>query len=98
MWAQRLCGGEQQRVSLARALLAKPDWLFLDEATASLDPAAETELYRVLKQRLPGTTIVSIAHRPEVAAFHDRHLVFERKQGHVGRLVTQEVAGAAGAD
>ncbi|MBV8869331.1 MAG: ABC transporter ATP-binding protein/permease, partial [Acetobacteraceae bacterium] len=56
-WPQRLSGGEQQRIALARALLARPDWLFLDEATASLDPESEAELYRALKQRLPETTI-----------------------------------------
>src|SRR5580658_7069559 len=95
-WAQRLSGGEQQRVALARALLAKPDWLFLDEATASLDPEAEDDLYRTLKARLPETTIVSIAHRPSVAAFHDRHLVFAREAGHVGRLVPFAAAAVAG--
>jgi putative ATP-binding cassette transporter len=93
-WAQRLSGGEQQRIALARALLAKPDWLFLDEATASLDPEAEAHLYRTLKERLPGTTIVSIAHRPSVAAFHSRHLVLEREQGHPGRLVPFDVDAA----
>ncbi|HJS84027.1 MAG TPA: ABC transporter ATP-binding protein/permease [Acetobacteraceae bacterium] len=93
-WAQRLSGGEQQRVALARALLARPDWLFLDEATASLDPEAETELYRVLKRRLPATTIVSIAHRPSVAEFHDRRLVLERPDGQRGDLVTREPAPA----
>ena len=86
-WAQRLSGGEQQRVALARALLAKPDWLFLDEATASLDPEAEAELYRTLKERLPNTTIVSIAHRPSVAAFHERHLELQREEGKPGELV-----------
>ncbi len=86
-WPQRLSGGEQQRVALARALLAKPDWLFLDEATASLDPESEAHLYRTLKERLPRTTIVSIAHRPTVAAFHDRRLVFEREDGQPGRLL-----------
>jgi putative ATP-binding cassette transporter len=95
-WPQLLSGGEQQRVAFARALLAKPDWLFLDEATASLDPEAEDHLYRTLKERLPGTTVVSIAHRPSVAAFHDRHLVFERAQGQVGRLVAFATAAAAG--
>ena len=77
-WGQRLSGGEQQRVALARALLAKPDWLFLDEATASLDPAGEAELYRILQQRLPKTTLLSIGHRPNVTAQHERHIVLER--------------------
>ena len=86
-WAQRLSGGEQQRVALARVLLARPDWLFLDEATASLDPAAEDQLYRTLKERLPQTTIVSIAHRPSVAALHDQHLVMKREDGQPGQLV-----------
>ena len=86
-WPQRLSGGEQQRVALARALLAKPEWIFLDEATASLDPAAESDLYAVLKARLPHTTLVSIAHRPSVAAFHDQTLVFARTDGSAGRLV-----------
>jgi vitamin B12/bleomycin/antimicrobial peptide transport system ATP-binding/permease protein len=95
-WAQRLSGGEQQRLALARALLAKPDWLFLDEATASLDPEAEAHLYRTLKEHLPGTTIVSISHRPSVAAFHERHLVFEREPDHVGRLVPWAMATGAG--
>ena len=97
-WAQQLSGGEQQRVALARALLAKPDWLFLDEATASLDPEAEADLYRTLKARLPHTTLVSIAHRPSVAAFHDRRLVFRREEGKSGALVPGDVAPAAAED
>jgi putative ATP-binding cassette transporter len=84
-------------LALARALLAKPDWLFLDEATASLDPDAETELYRTLRERLPGTTIVSIAHRPAVAALHARRLVFDRNvdAGAPGHL--HEIAAAPAA-
>jgi len=70
----QLSGGEQQRVALARALLLKPAWLFLDEATASLDPEAEARFYRLLKERLPGTAIISIAHRPAVAQYHERAL------------------------
>jgi putative ATP-binding cassette transporter len=77
-WAQRLSGGEQQRLALARALLTRPDWLFMDEATASLDPAGQAELYRILRERLPQTGIVSIAHAPEVVALHDRQLVLRR--------------------
>ena len=74
IWDRRLSGGEQQRIALARALLLKPDWLFLDEATASLDPEAEAAFYTVLRERLPGATMVSIAHRPAVARFHRRAL------------------------
>ena len=95
-WPQRLSGGEQQRIALARALLAKPDWIFLDEATASLDPQAEEDLYSVLKKRLPNTTLVSIAHRPSVAAFHDSKLIFKREDGASGALVPQVVEPAAG--
>ena len=73
-WDRRLSGGEQQRVALARALLLKPGWLFLDEATASLDPEAEARFYALLKERLPRTTLVSIAHRPAVAQYHQRAL------------------------
>jgi putative ATP-binding cassette transporter len=91
-WPIRLSGGEQQRIALARALLAKPDWIFLDEATASLDPDAEEELYRILRVRLPKTTLVSIAHRPSVAAFHDEKLVFKRDGGIPGTLVSSAVA------
>ena len=81
-WDRRLSGGEQQRLALARALLLKPRFLFLDEATASLDPEAEEMLYRRLRERLPGSAIISIAHRPAVARLHDRTL---RLEG--GRLV-----------
>jgi putative ATP-binding cassette transporter len=73
-WDRRLSGGEQQRLAFARALLVKPDYLFLDEATASLDPAAEEVLYRLLRERLPGTAFLSIAHRPAVAQHHGRAL------------------------
>ena len=69
-WSLRLSGGEQQRLQWARALLNRPDWLFLDEATASLDPAMEQRLHAELLDRLPGVTLVSIAHRPALADFH----------------------------
>ena len=75
LWDRSLSGGEQQRLALARALLLRPRWLFLDEATASLDPAAEEALYRRLREDLPETAILSIAHRPAVRQFHDRELV-----------------------
>ena len=73
-WSVQLSGGEQQRVAFARALLVKPAWLFLDEATSSLDDASQTRLYELLTQRLTNTTIVSIAHRSELAGFHPQRL------------------------
>jgi vitamin B12/bleomycin/antimicrobial peptide transport system ATP-binding/permease protein len=75
-WAQLLSGGEQQRLAFARALLDAPDWLFLDEATAALPEDAQDVLYRLLKERLPRTTIVSIGHRDSLAAHHARRLVW----------------------
>lgn len=90
-WPMRLSMGEQQRLGFARALLAKPEWIFLDEATASLDPEAETELYQVLKMRLPNATLVSIAHRPSVAQFHEQRLNLVREVGRTGTLATSVV-------
>ncbi len=74
IWSQRLSGGEQQRLAVARALLAKPDWLFLDEATTAMDEPMEAEIYNILVENLPETTIVSIGHRTTVAQFHKRRL------------------------
>jgi putative ATP-binding cassette transporter len=76
-WAQVLSGGEQQRLAFARALLNKPDWLFLDEATASLPEDTQDSLYKTLKERLPETTVVSIGHRESLAAHHDRRLAWQ---------------------
>ncbi|WP_024510525.1 ABC transporter ATP-binding protein/permease [Bradyrhizobium sp. ARR65] len=78
-WNRMLSLGEQQRLGLARALLHAPQYLFLDEATASLDEAAEARLYRMLEERLPATTIVSIGHRSTLAAFHERNVVLTRE-------------------
>lgn len=78
-WNRMLSLGEQQRLGIARAILLAPDYLFLDEATASLDEAAEAKVYRLLAERLPQTTVVSIGHRSTLAAFHDRRLTLGRE-------------------
>jgi len=76
-WNRMLSQGEQQRLGIARALLQEPDYLFLDEATASLDEAAEAMLYRLLQERLKDTTIISIGHRSTLGAFHRRRVKVE---------------------
>ena len=73
-WNRILSLGEQQRLAVARAILQAPDYLFLDEATASMDEPAEAKLYQLLHERLPCATIVSIGHRSTLFAFHGRHL------------------------
>jgi vitamin B12/bleomycin/antimicrobial peptide transport system ATP-binding/permease protein len=77
-WNRMLSLGEQQRLGLVRALLHAPQYLFLDEATASLDEASEAALYRLLEEKLPATTIVSIGHRSTLEAFHQRNVVLTR--------------------
>lgn len=80
-WSQKLSGGEQQRLAIARVLLKKPAWLFADEATSALDEDAEKTLYeRLLAQtKQAGGAIVSIAHRPTVAAFHGKRWELEKQ-------------------
>ncbi len=77
-WNRMLSLGEQQRLGLARALLHRPGYLFLDEATASLDEPSEAALYNLLAEKLPDTTIVSIGHRSTLDAFHQRNISMVR--------------------
>jgi putative ATP-binding cassette transporter len=77
-WNRMLSLGEQQRLGLARALLHAPDYLFLDEATASLDEPSEAALYKLLAEKLPQTTVISIGHRSTLEAFHQRNISMVR--------------------
>lgn len=76
-WSQRLSPGEQQRLAFVRALLTKPDCLFLDEASSALDADTEQLLYTLLIAELPDAAIISIAHREIVAQYHQLHWHFE---------------------
>jgi vitamin B12/bleomycin/antimicrobial peptide transport system ATP-binding/permease protein len=79
-WSHRLSGGEQQRLAFARVLLAQPNVLFLDEATSALDNDTEAHLYALLRQRLPKTTVISVAHRSSLEAFHEHRLELSHGQ------------------
>ena len=87
-WGQKLSGGEQQRLAIARVLLKKPSWIFADEATSALDEPAEEALYARLKAQVTnaGGGLVSIAHRPSVAAFHNKQWAFEKLPESAGAL------------
>ncbi len=93
-WALQLSPGEQQRVAFARALVQKPDWLFLDEATAALDEATEARLYRLVRERLPETTVFSIGHRATLGPFHARRLMVEPRANGPASIVELPAAPA----
>jgi len=95
-WMQRLSPGEQQRLAVARALLVAPDWLFMDEATSALDAPTERAMYALLLQRLPGVTLVSVAHRAGVVAFHQQIFAIEADPSEQGpaRMARREAAAA----
>ena len=89
-----LSAGERQLVALARAYLANPDLLVLDEATSAVDPATEVRLQRALAGLTVGRTTVTIAHRLSTAESADRVLVFDDgdlvEDGSHAELVAQE--------
>ena len=93
-WAQQLSPGQQQRIAFARALVQKPEWLFLDEATSALDEMSEARLYRLLRERLPGTTVFSIGHRGTLGAFHGRRLAVELRDNAPAVIVEASGPGA----
>jgi putative ATP-binding cassette transporter len=88
-WEHVLSGGEKQRLAFARALLQRPHTIVMDEATAALDPLSQEQLMRLLLERLPKATVISVGHRAELEAFHTRKLVLEY-HADGARLVSDE--------
>jgi putative ATP-binding cassette transporter len=80
-WDQTLSGGEKQRLTFARLLLHKPDIIVMDEATAALDEKSQDRMMEIVTQELHDATIVSVAHRAELEAFHSRKITLERRDG-----------------
>ena len=80
-WEQTLSGGEKQRLAFARLLLHKPDLIVLDEATSALDPESQEKLMQLINERLPDSTVISVGHRPELEAYHERKLSLEHQPG-----------------
>jgi putative ATP-binding cassette transporter len=80
-WDQTLSGGEKQRLAFARLFLHNPDIIVLDEATSALDEKSQDKMMELLTRTLPKATIVSVAHRAELEAFHSRKIVLERRKG-----------------
>ncbi len=88
-WEHVLSGGEKQRLAFARVLIQRPEIIVMDEATAALDPLGQEQLMRLLLERLPEATVISVGHRAELEAFHTRKLVLEH-HADGARLVSDE--------
>lgn len=71
-WQHKLSPGELQRIAFVRILITRPRLVLLDEATAALDEETEAALYRLIRQELPDSIIVSIGHRSTLNAFHNQ--------------------------
>jgi putative ATP-binding cassette transporter len=78
-WEQTLSGGEKQRLAIARLLIHKPDLIVLDEATSALDPESQERMMQLIGERMPHATVISVGHRPELEAYHERKPVLEHR-------------------
>lgn len=88
-WDQILSGGEKQRLAFARLILQEPDIIVMDEATSALDPPSQQQLMELVHKQLEKATILSVGHRPELEAFHERKLVMEAQKD--GARLTRDI-------
>jgi len=77
-WDRILSGGEKQRIAFARMFLLRPDIVIMDEATSALDTPTQDVMMRRLVENLPDSAVISVGHRSELEAFHDRRLTLAR--------------------
>lgn len=80
-WDHTLSGGEKQRLAFARLLLNNPDIIVLDEATSALDEKTQDKIMQMMIDELPNATVLSVAHRVELEAFHSRKITLEKREG-----------------
>jgi putative ATP-binding cassette transporter len=78
-WSHVLSVGEQQRLAFVRALIYKPVWLFLDEASSALDEETEAKVYTLLLEEAPQTTLVSVGHRSTLNKYHQSVLYLDKE-------------------
>ena len=76
-WSHMLSLGEQQRIAFVRALIHKPEWLFMDEATSALDEPTERVLYKLLHEHLQTTAMISVGHRGTLNSYHKKKLTLD---------------------
>ncbi|RRH89990.1 ATP-binding cassette domain-containing protein [Mesorhizobium tamadayense] len=95
-WDQTLSGGEKQRLAFARLLLHCPDIVVLDEATSALDEKSQDKMMQTVIDALPKVTIISVAHRAELEAFHSRKITLERREGGAKLVSDVELAPRKG--
>lgn len=94
-WEQNLSEGDQQRIAFARVLIARPDILIMDEASAAIDPAEEYALYVMLREQLPATTLLTISQNSALASAHDRTMSLEIAEGGSARLKPERARAKA---
>ncbi len=93
-WSTVLSGGELQRIAFARILLKKPDIIIMDEATSALDELTQARMMELVVERLGGSTLLHVAHRPGLEKYHNRKIVLERADN--GAAIISETAGRPG--
>lgn len=79
-WQVILSPGELQRVAFVRALLAKPELIFLDETSSALDEPTEAKLYQLLRDQLPNSILISIGHRSTLYPYHNKRLSLQKAE------------------